>query len=142
MARAPALRLDRAGLVGALAQSRDRRAVRRDRLGRPARRGDALGGDAGRAHHARAGARVARRVPPRGRRGSPERPGPPRVRRHPRPVGHLVTAAACGLALTGYPMADPTFPDQWVSHSPEGGPASEHLTEIAAQATAARTARA
>src|SRR5438445_321901 len=88
-------------LVGALAQSRDRRAVRRDRLGRPARRGDALGGDAGRAHHARAGARVARRVPPRGRRGSPERPGSPRVRRHPRPVGHLVTAAACGLALTG-----------------------------------------
>src|SRR5437773_11905309 len=94
MARAPALRLDRAGLVGALAQSRDRRAVRRDRLGRPARRGAALGCAAGRAPHAPGGARVARRVPPRGRRGSPERPAPPPVPRPPTPAGQLVTAAA------------------------------------------------
>src|SRR2546430_16663843 len=108
----------RAGLVGALAQSRDRRAVRRDRLGRPARRGDALGGDAGRAHHARAGARVARRVPPRGRRGRPERPGPPRGRRPPRPVGPLVTAAGCGVALTGEAEAGPSVPDEMLAHAP------------------------
>src|SRR3989442_15188414 len=100
MARAAALRLDRAWLVGALAQSPDRRAVRRSGLGRPTGRGDALGGDAGRAHHARPGARVARGVPPRGRRGGPERPGPARVRPEPRSGGHLVTAADPELALT------------------------------------------